>query len=96
MYSFCFVDFDMEIIINLIWMDKFFCVYFKMMLENRNINNIDVFVENKRVVEIVLLLLRIVLYDCKMQYLFDKVNCNELSCYKIYFDVYNLISVCSN
>lgn len=66
MYSFCFVDFDMEIIINLIWMDKFFCVYFKMMLENRNINNIDVFVENKRVVEIVLLLLRIVLYDCKM------------------------------
>lgn len=66
MYSFCFVDFDMEIIINLIWMDIFFCVYFKMMLENRNINNIDVFVENKRVVEIVLLLLRIVLYDCKM------------------------------
>lgn len=66
MYSFCFVDFDMEIIINLIWMDKFFCVYFKMMLENRKINNIDVFVENKRVVEIVLLLLRIVLYDCKM------------------------------
>lgn len=66
MYSFCFVDFDMEIIINLIWMDKFFCVYFKMMLENRNMNNIDVFVENKRVVEIVLLLLRIVLYDCKM------------------------------
>lgn len=56
----------MEIIINLIWMDNFFCVYFKMMLENRNINNIDVFVENKRVVEIVLLLLRIVLYDCKM------------------------------
>lgn len=48
------------------WMDNFFCVYFKMMLENRNINNIDVFVENKRVVEIVLLLLRIVLYDCKM------------------------------
>lgn len=66
MYSFCFIYFDMEIIINLIWMDIFFCVYFKMMLENRSINNIDVFVENKRVVEIVLLLLRIVLYDCKM------------------------------
>lgn len=66
MYSFCFIYFDMEIIINLIWMDNFFGVYFKMMLENRNINNIDVFVENKRVVEIVLLLLRIVLYDCKM------------------------------
>lgn len=58
MYSFCFVDFDMEIIINLIWMDIFFCVYFKMMLENRSINNIDVFVENKRVVEIVLLLFK--------------------------------------
>lgn len=70
MYSFCFIYFDMEIIINLIWMDKFFCVYFKMMLENRNLNNIDVFVENKRVVEIVLLLLRIVLYDCKMYVVF--------------------------
>lgn len=67
-----------------------------MMLENRNINNIDVFAENKRVAEIVLLLLRTVLHDCKMQHLSDKVNRNESSRYKTYPDIYNLISVCSN
>lgn len=65
-----------------------------MMLENRNINNIDVFAENKRVAEIVLL--RTVLHDCKMQHLSDKVNRNESSRYKTYPDIYNLISVCSN
>lgn len=69
MYSLRSVDPDMEITINLIRTDKFFCVYFKMMLENRNMNNIDVFAENKRVAEIVLLLLRTVLHDCKMQHL---------------------------
>lgn len=74
MYSLRSVDPDMEITITLIRTDKFFCVYFKMMLENRNINNIDVFAENKRVAEIVLLLLRTVLHDCKMQHLSDKVN----------------------
>lgn len=97
MYSLRSVDPDMEITINLIRTDKlFFCVYFKMMLENRNINNIDVFAENKRVAEIVLLLLRTVLHDCKMQHLSDKVNRNESSRYKTYPDIYNLISVCSN
>lgn len=64
-----------------------------MMLENRKINNIDVFAENKRVAEIVLLL---VLHDRKMQHLSDKVNRNESSRYKTYPDIYNLISVCSN
>lgn len=49
---------DMEITINLMRTDKFLCVYLKMMPENRNINNIDVFAENKRVAEIVLLLLK--------------------------------------
>lgn len=67
-----------------------------MMPENRNINNINVFAENKRGAEIVLLLLRTVLHDCKMQHLSDKVNRNESSRYKTYPDIYNLISVCSN
>lgn len=68
-----------------------------MMPENRSINNIDVFAENKRVAEIVLLLLRTVLHDCKMQHLSDKVNRrDESSRYKTYPDIYNLISVCSN
>lgn len=55
MYSLRSIYPDMEITINLIRTDKFFCVYLKMMPENRNINNIDVFAENKRVAEIVLL-----------------------------------------
>lgn len=96
MYSLRSIYPDMEITINLIRTDKFVCVYFKIMLENRNINNIDVFAENKRVAEIVLLLLRTVLHDCKMQHLSDKVNRNESSRYKTYPDIYNLISVCSN
>lgn len=75
MYSLRSIYPDMEITINLIRTDtEFFCVYLKMMPENRNINNIDVFAENKRVAEIVLLLLRTVLHDCKMQHLSDKVN----------------------
>lgn len=74
MYSLRSIYPDMEITINLIRTDKFFCVYLKMMPENRNINNIDVFAENKRVAEIVLLLLRTDLHDCKMQHLSDKVN----------------------
>lgn len=97
MYSLRSIYPDMEITgINLIRTDKCFCVYLKMMPENRNINNIDVFAENKRVAEIVLLLLRTVLHDCKMQHLSDKVNRNESSRYKTYPDIYNLISVRSN